>query len=92
MSHSMRRRRRNWLPFWLILPTILVLLAIQVYPAVYTIWLSVQERNPDGWTYVGGRNFQRLFNMSVFGESVGHTVVFLVGYAALTLVLGFIIA
>ncbi|MEZ4716518.1 MAG: sugar ABC transporter permease [Caldilineaceae bacterium] len=76
----------------MILPTILVLLAIQVYPAVYTIWLSVQERNPDGWTYVGGRNFQRLFNMSVFSESVGHTVVFLVGYAALTLVLGFIIA
>ena len=92
MSHFMRRRRRNWLPFWLILPTILVLLAIQVYPAVYTIWLSVQERNPDGWTYVGGRNFQRLFNMSVFSESVGHTVIFLVGYAALTLVLGFIIA
>ena len=27
-----RRRRINWLPFWLILPTVLVLLAIQVYP------------------------------------------------------------
>jgi ABC-type sugar transport system permease subunit len=30
--------------------------------------------------------------MSLFGESVGHTIVFLVGYTVLTLVLGFIIA
>ena len=30
-------------------PTILVLLAIQVYPALYTVWLSLQEREPAGW-------------------------------------------
>ena len=91
-----RRASRSWsrnsLPFWLILPTIVVLLAIQVYPAVYTIWLSVQEREPSGWTFVGLRNFERLFNMGVFGESVGHTIVFLVGYTTLTLALGFGIA
>jgi len=80
------------LPFWLILPTILVLLAIQVYPAIYTVWLSLHERTPQGWNYVGVNNFQRLFRMGIFGESVGHTVVFLVGYVALTLVLGFLIA
>jgi ABC-type sugar transport system permease subunit len=80
------------LPFWLILPTILVLLAIQVYPALYTIWLSFQEREPTGWVFVGVKNFQRLFGMSLFSESVGHTIVFLVGYAGLTMILGFIIA
>jgi ABC-type sugar transport system permease subunit len=85
-------RKRNTLPFWLILPTIVVLLAIQVYPAVYTIWLSLQEREPSGWTFVGAQNFRRLFNMGVFGESVGHTVVFLVGYTSLTLFLAFVIA
>lgn len=83
---------RNSLPFWLILPTILVLLAIQVYPALYTVWLSLQEREPSGWTFVGVNNFQRLFGMGLFGESVGHTIVFLVGYASLTLALGFIVA
>ena len=30
------RRRIDLLPFWLILPSILVLLAIQVYPIFYT--------------------------------------------------------
>jgi ABC-type sugar transport system permease subunit len=83
---------RNSLPFWLILPTILVLLAIQVYPALYTVWLSLQEREPSGWTFVGVSNFQRLFGMGLFGESVGHTIVFLVGYASLTLALGFVVA
>lgn len=85
-------KRRNYLPFWLILPTIVILLIVQVYPALYTVWLSTQEREPSGWTYVGLENFDRLFGMGLFAESAGHTVVFLVGYASLTLILGFIIA
>jgi ABC-type sugar transport system permease subunit len=87
-----RRWFRHSLPFWLIMPTVLVLLVIQVYPALYTVWLSLQEREPSGWTYVGTENFTRLFGMSLFAESVGHTIVFLVGYVALTLGLGFSIA
>jgi ABC-type sugar transport system permease subunit len=87
-----RNRFRDTLPFWLILPTVLILLAIQVYPALYTIWLSFHEREPQGWTYVGVDNYNRLFSMGIFAESVGHTLVFLVGYVVLTLVLGFIVA
>ena len=85
-------RTQTSLPFWLILPTIIVLLAIQVYPALYTVWLSLQEREPQGWAFVGLDNFRRLFATSLFSESVGHTAVFLVGYTGLTLVLGFVIA
>ena len=87
-----KSRFRDTLPFWLILPTVIVLLAIQVYPAMYTIWLSFHEREPAGWSFVGTDNFRRLFGMGLFGESVGHTLVFLIGYVSLTLVLGFIIA
>lgn len=83
---------RDTLPFWLILPTVLVLFAIQVYPALYTLTLSFQERKPAGWEFVGLRNFQRLLDSAAFGESVGHTLIFLVGYAGLTLILGFSIA
>jgi multiple sugar transport system permease protein len=87
-----RRRRFEILPILLILPTVLILLAIQVYPALYTIALSVQERRPAGWAFVGLKNFQRLLNSSAFKESVGHTLIFLVGYAGTTLILGFFIA
>ncbi len=96
MSIPLRRPRRGWLsrslPFWLILPTVLVLLVVQVYPALYTVWLSLQEREPAGWSFVGLKNYERLFGMSLFAESVGHTLVFLVGYVAITLTVGFLIA
>ncbi len=85
-------KTRNWLPFWLILPTILVLLVVQVYPGLYTIWLSLQKREPQGWTFVGLENYQRLFNMSLFAESAGHTIVFLGGFVVVTMVAGFVIA
>ncbi len=80
------------MPFWLIAPTVLVLLAIQVYPALYTVVLSVQRRRPTGWEFVGLDNFARLIDSRAFQESVGHTVVFLVGYTGLTLVAGFLLA
>ncbi len=86
------RLRINWLPFWLILPTFLVLLAIQVYPVFYTIALSVQERKPAGWIFVGTRNFERLLTSSKAAESLAHTIVFLVGYVVVTLSLSFLIA
>jgi multiple sugar transport system permease protein len=97
MQESDTRRKtdnriRNSLPFWLILPTILILLVVQVYPAGYTLWLSLQERTPQGWDFVGAKNFERLFGMGIFSESVGHTIVYLVGYVSLTLILGFVTA
>ncbi|MFL7839312.1 MAG: carbohydrate ABC transporter permease [Candidatus Promineifilaceae bacterium] len=52
----------------------------------------MHKREPQGWTYIGLENYQRLFNTSLFSESVGHTIVFLVGYTAITLILGFLIA
>lgn len=97
MLQALRRRRKEsrrdkWLPFWLIAPTIVVLLIVQVYPALYTVWLSLHERESEGWVPVGLDNFQRIFGTSLFREAVGHTVVFLVGYVVVTLVLGFAIA
>jgi len=97
MIQAWRRRRKQsrtdkWLPFWLILPTVIVLLIVQVYPAFYTAWLSAQERTPEGWNSVALENYQRIMGTSLFKEAVGHTAVFLVGYVVITLALGFVIA
>lgn len=83
---------RHSLPFWLLLPTLIVLGITQVYPGFYTLWLSLQTRQPEGWEFVGTANYARLFNMRLFAESVGHTIVFLVGYVLVTLGAGFGIA
>ncbi len=47
---------------------------------------------PAGRTYVGLDNFERLLNTGQFSESIGHTIVFLVGHVVLTMVGGFITA
>ena len=90
------RAKRSWfqrsLPFWLILPTLLVLLVVQVYPALYTLWLSLHERKAQGWVFIGARNFQRLAHLHLFQESVGHTLVFLAGFIVLTMTAGFAMA
>jgi len=91
-GRALQRWLRNSLPFWLILPTVLILLAVQVYPALYTLWLSFHERQASGWNYVGVANFRRLFGMGLFGDSIVHTTVFLLGYAGLTLGLAFVLA
>jgi ABC-type sugar transport system permease subunit len=92
--HDMKIRKwfRNSLPFWLILPTVTILLVVQVYPAFYTVWLSMQERGPEGWEFVGFKHFERLYNLGQFGESVGLTIVFLVGHVFLTMAGGFFTA
>ena len=53
---------------------------------------SCRKAKGASWEYVGFENFERLVNAGLFPESIGHTVIFLVGYVVLTLSLGFIIA
>ncbi|MCJ7703105.1 MAG: sugar ABC transporter permease [Anaerolineales bacterium] len=91
-AETIRLWFRKSLPFWLILPTIIVLLVVQVYPAIYTGWLSFQKRTAAGWESVGFENFKRLFKTNLFSESIGHTIIFLLGYTLLTITAGFIIA
>jgi multiple sugar transport system permease protein len=96
LSQSPQKKPHKWLqnslPFWLIFPTLAVLFAIQVYPFLYTIWLSLEQRRPKGWVFVGLQNFTQLFATSLFQESVGLTVVFLVVFVVITMVGGFVIA
>ena len=80
------------LPFWLLLPTLIVLAAVQFYPAFYSIFLSTQEFQAGNMKYVGLRNYERVFSTSSFSDSLFITFAFLVGYATLTLVSSFVVA
>jgi ABC-type sugar transport system permease subunit len=93
---SFQKKSNNWfdnsLPLWLILPAMVFVGIIQIFPFLYTIWLSVEQRQPTGWKFVGLKNFTQLFATSLFQQSVGLTVVFLVIFVIITLVGGFAIA
>ena len=80
------------LPFWLLLPSLLVIGLIQFYPGIYSVILSLQDRRGGNVEWVELRNFERILGSAAFRESVGHTAVFLVGYVALTMLLALLIA
>ncbi len=80
------------LPFWLLLPTVLVLALIQFYPGIYSILLGFQDREAGISKFVGLRNFERVFGSAAFAESLGHTIVFLLGYIVITMTVSFLIA
>ena len=75
------------LPFWLLLPGLLIIAVIQLYPSLYTFYLGFQRIEPGTGQYVfrGLENFERLLTTRQFQESLVHTAIFLIGYATLTL-------
>lgn len=75
-------RRRGYV--WFIVPGLVVILAVVVFPWVYTIWMSVNN-----WTigfermFIGLDNFRKLARDTRFLEAVGRTFL----YTALAVVL-----
>jgi multiple sugar transport system permease protein len=80
-SHQEFRPRSYW-PF--VLPALIVVLAVIVFPWVFTIWMSLNEwKVGSPTTFVGLANYLRLPTDPRFIEAVGHTFY----YTALSVVL-----
>lgn len=78
---------REWRPpsYWpFVVPALIVVLAVIVFPWVFTIWMSVNEwKVGSPTTFVGFANYLRLPQDPRFVEAVEHTLV----YTALSVVL-----
>jgi len=81
--------------FFLLLPTIIFLMFLSIYPTIYTVSLSVQEFNltrPELSTYIGAGNFISLFQDSLFRTALVNTFIIAALSIFLELVLGYMIA
>src|SRR3954454_22106947 len=77
----------SYWPF--VLPALIVVLAVIVFPWVFTIWMSMHEWKVGApTTFVGLSNYLRLPNDPRFVEAVWHTLVYTVLSVILPLVLG----
>jgi multiple sugar transport system permease protein len=75
-------RQRSYWPF--VIPALVVVLAVIVFPWAFTIWMSLNQwKVGSPTTFVGLANYLRLPNDPRFVESVGHTIY----YTALSVVL-----
>ena len=82
--------------YLLILPALIVLVAITMYPMVYTIRLSFYEwnlhRSPAPTTFVGLENYERIFHDANFQNSLKVTGLFVGASVALEVLIGLLVA
>jgi multiple sugar transport system permease protein len=80
-------RRPSYWPF--VVPALVVVLAIIIFPWLFTIWMSLNEwKVGSPTTFVGLANYLRLPNDPRFVEAVGHTIFYTALSVLLPLVFG----
>ena len=82
----------RFVPLWFLLPAMLVLLVLQVYPTIYAFVLSVMRQRRGGFEFVGLQNFQLLLGQSTFRDSFSRTLIFSAWYIVLVIGLGLLVA
>ncbi len=82
------------LPYFLVIPTILVILVVAVYPILDSIWLSLQDNPalPVPSAFVGLAHYVQLFKDPVYLGAMGNTFIFFVASVLLEAILGLAIA
>src|SRR5687768_2191361 len=88
-------RARERLAWFLVAPSILVVLLVALYPLFQSFRLSFTNARfgsarPE--VYVGFDNYVRLFNDNVFISALAHTITFTVASVAIETILGIAIA
>ncbi len=89
------QRRENLVALLLLAPAVLYLLAMAVYPTIYSLWLAVHNYTlyrPEFAPFVGFANFTYLFGDELFHRSLRVTVVFALAAVVLEFAIGLWVA
>ena len=86
--------REKWLAAWYMLPTLLILTALSIYPIINTFWLSLNRvmLSLQIFKFAGLANYYRLFSDPKFFNAWKNTVFFTFASVLLETALGLIIA
>lgn len=89
-----RAKAKSFEPFWYVLPAVIFIASMMVYPLVYLIDLSVRKasflRPP--MPYVGAANYVAVLTSGEFLNSLWQTLTWTAGSAVLTAALGLVCA
>jgi multiple sugar transport system permease protein len=86
--------RGDWIKWGFVGPTLLFLIALNVFPLLYNLVLSFTDASLLSPTrhFVGGRNFARIFTDPVYAQAIRTTGKFVFFAVSIELVLGFVLA
>jgi len=83
------KRTQAILPYALISPILIAILALGLYPFLYVIWLSFQMQTASTKpVFVGLQNFLEIFLDSTFREVIGNTLVYVVSTVVTEFMIG----
>ncbi len=85
-----RGRRVNWTPYLFIAPAALLVFALSVVTTFYTVGVSLTDWafNRPSVKIVGLDNFVKALGDTAFRQSLGHSIVFVVGVVVVSLGMG----
>jgi len=85
-------RRRETFPYFFLLPALVILIFLQVYPISYELFLSVQQKVAGTYQFIGIKNFVDLFSSYLFWHSLKVTIIYSIGSVSIAFIWGFILA
>lgn len=83
---------KNSYPFWLLLPALFTLVAVQVYPTLYSVYISMNKVKGGKYIWIGLKNYIGLINSSDFWLALEKTAIFSGSYLVLVIVMAMCIA
>jgi multiple sugar transport system permease protein len=88
------QRWRAWRGYVFVLPLLLVMAVVVVYPVLYNARVSVFDYHPvrDTWTFVGLDNFATVVRSPVFWQSLRTTLLWVAANVGLQFVVGMAVA
>src|SRR5215468_1972447 len=79
----------RWLRFWLLIPTVLILVLLSVYPLLYAFYISLFNYRFGHLTnFIGLGNYQKMLGDALFWDSVKVTLIFAAVVVVVEFVLG----
>jgi multiple sugar transport system permease protein len=84
----------GWTPYGFVAPALVLLIAMNIFPLLYSIYLSFTNVDLVGGAYksVGSLNYRVVFRAARYGEALRTTALFVFLAVGIELVLGFILA
>jgi multiple sugar transport system permease protein len=94
VARSRSRVWRTYRPYLFVLPLLIVMLAVVVYPVLYNARVSVFDYTPvrQTWTFVGLQNFAKVFQSPQFWQSLRVTLLWVAANVGLQFVIGMAVA
>jgi len=87
------KKSEKWLPYIFLLPTLIVLLSLVIYPLFFSLRISFSNfslgMTLENISFVGFKNFAHLFKDSYFLNGLKLTVFYIIGTSFTAFILGF---